>query len=455
MAGYALAALLVFGTSGICSAARSQREPLPSATDSVSPHVRAILALIESQNRLNDTARELLLAALQAERENQPDVTAGVNADAAVNAAGGTGSASSAAVAPSRAGTETYGPAETGTATAPNGVFLGEGLSSMDVPAADMPEVRYPAAGPVAEVPGMPVPSIEGEGGTWLLVPDSLVGRVSGFLLNPDYRLPTDTSALEAIVAGTIGRGEDDGASRMEPYDPANDPEILRDRNIGRFHRGLFNYRFIPKGEWAFGLTASYGEFNSDDVELFDVITGIDFGGYMFSIKPQVQYFIRDNMAIGLRLNYTRTRGSLDHFGVEIDEDMSFNLHDILYTRESYAASMTYTQYLGLSRRGRFSVFNEVELTFSSGSGDFTRPYDSKLKTTHTTTTGVGLNFSPGLSVFMMKNASFNISFGVFGFYLENEKQWVDGEPMGNRLTSGANFRFNIFNINFGLAIHI
>ena len=54
-----------------------------------------------------------------------------------------------------------------------------------------------------------------------------------------------------------------------------------------------------------------------------------------------------------------------------------------------------------------------------------------------------------------MKNVSFNLSFGVFGFYLKNEKQSVDGVPEGSNVSSGANFRFNIFNLNFGIAAHI
>ena len=66
-----------------------------------------------------------------------------------------------------------------------------------------------------------------------------------------------------------------------------------------------------------------------------------------------------------------------------------------------------------------------------------------------------GLNFSPGVSVFIMKNVSFNLSFGVFGFYLKNERQTENGVETGNRTTSGANFRFNLFNINFGIAVHV
>ena len=54
-----------------------------------------------------------------------------------------------------------------------------------------------------------------------------------------------------------------------------------------------------------------------------------------------------------------------------------------------------------------------------------------------------------------MENVSFNLSFGVFGVKLRTEHQSTNGIDEGSRLSSGANFRFNIFNINFGLGVHI
>ena len=94
-------------------------------------------------------------------------------------------------------------------------------------------------------------------------------------------------------------------------------------------------------------------------------------------------------------------------------------------------------------------------MAFSSGNSDFRRPFNGELKNTHTNTMEVALNFSPGLSVYIMDPVTFNISFGVFGVHLRNEKQNVDGEDLGNRFTSGANFRFNIFNISFGVAVNL
>jgi hypothetical protein len=47
------------------------------------------------------------------------------------------------------------------------------------------------------------------------------------------------------------------------------------------------------------------------------------------------------------------------------------------------------------------------------------------------------------------------VSFGVFGVKFRNEHQKTDGVDEGSRFTSGANFKFNIFNINFGLMVVI
>ncbi len=232
-------------------------------------------------------------------------------------------------------------------------------------------------------------------------------------------------------------------------------PMQLKTRNLGRYDRGLSNYLFIPRGQWSFGLTASYGEFSTDNMEVFGLLTDIDLGVHAFSIKPYMMYFLRNNLSVGMRFGYTSIKGNIGSFKVDIDEDMNFNLQDIMYRNESYTAALMCRQYIGIARRGRFGVFNEVELAFSSGNSDLRRPYAGEPLTTHTTYMEAALNFSPGVCVFIMKNVSFNLSFGVFGFYLRNENQTENGKDLGNRVTSGANFRFNIFNINFGLGIHI
>lgn len=282
--------------------------------------------------------------------------------------------------------------------------------------------------------------SMRGDDNVTFEVPDSLVEKVrsvmegkSMIVPNPDY---FDRNEKVVIGGDTV-------------------PMIIEQRNFGRYDRGLFNYIFIPKGQWQLGLTASYGEFNTDDLQFLDLFTDFDFSGHTFSIKPYVAYFIGNNISVGMRFGYSSAKASVDNLQVDIDDDINFDIHDAFYRDESYTAAAMLRQYIGLARKGRFGVFNEVELSFSSGKSRFHRLYSGEPTDTRNTYMDARLTFSPGLCVFMTKNLSFNVSFGVFGFYIRNEKQTVNNEPRGNRFSSGANFRFNIFNINLGLGVHI
>lgn len=284
-------------------------------------------------------------------------------------------------------------------------------------------------------------------GGSYVWVPDSLNTKVNDILQGKE---------LATFSRKQIGDDEIDHNEKvLFRGDTIN--MILKDRNLGRqrFDRGLFNWLFIPKGIWQVGLTASYGEFSTADLQILDLVSDIDFKGRIFSVRPYFSYFIKSNISVGMRLGYTNGKASIGSFNVDIDEDMSFNLHDIMYKSESYTAALTFSQYLGIARRGRFGVFNEVELALSGGNSDFHRPYNGEMRKTHTQTFEAALNFSPGVCVYIIDQLSFNVSLGVFGLNVKHEKQKVNGEPLGERTTSGANFRFNIFNINFGIAVNI
>ena len=276
--------------------------------------------------------------------------------------------------------------------------------------------------------------------GTLMWVPDSLAASFRS-VIDGRSKIVRDDSRID-LTEKVVVRGD-------------TVPLIIKQKNLGRFDRGLFNFLFIPKGQWQFALTASYGEFKSDDLRLFDLLSDVDVNGNIFSIKPSISYFVRNNISVGLRLNYTRAKAGVGSLNLDVDDDMSFELSDIHYNNEEYSATITCAQYLGITRGSRLGIFNEVALSFASGNGQFVRPYGGEPKDTRTTYMEARLSFSPGICVFVMKNVSFNVSFGVFGYYLRNEKQTVNGEKLGNRFSSGANFKFNIFNINFGIGVHI
>jgi hypothetical protein len=230
---------------------------------------------------------------------------------------------------------------------------------------------------------------------------------------------------------------------------------ILPERNFGRYDRGLYNYLYIPKGKWAIGLTASYGELTTEDSQLLDVLKDLDFSGKLYSINPTLSYFIGHNQSVGLKFTYSRGVADLASLSVDFDDDLNFSIKDVSYYTESFALGSFYRNYVGLGSQRRFGVFNEVSLMFQSGSSRFKRLYNDEPRDTRTTITQGSLNFSPGLAVFLQQNVAFNVSFGVFGLKVRHESQVTNGVEEGSRTTSGANFKFNIFNIDFGLLVVI
>lgn len=272
--------------------------------------------------------------------------------------------------------------------------------------------------------------------------------------------------ATAGYAAGSVDEHRDRIARKDTlTVSPMDDPEmrvivkgdtvsmILPEKNYGRFDRGLFNYLYIPKSHWAFGVTASYGSLDTDDVQVLSLLDNVDFKGKLYSLNPSVSYFFRHNQSIGLRFNYTRGVADLASLDMDFDDDMSFSLRDVSYYSQDYSLGVFYRNYVGLGMDKRFAIFNEVALEFGSGSSRFKRYYNDELFDTHTVSTSAKINFSPGMCVFMQDYVAFNVSFGVFGLHFTKDRQTTNGTNDGSRFDSGANFRFNLFNINFGLLV--
>lgn len=237
---------------------------------------------------------------------------------------------------------------------------------------------------------------------------------------------------------------------------------LLSDKAPGRFDRGLYNYLYIPKNEIVFGLSASYGNFSTDDMQVLSLLTDLDFGGQMYSIKPWISYFIKNNQSIGLRLNYTNASANLDNLSAGLGSDLSFSIGNVCYNAQSYGASVFYRNYIGLNAKKRFAFFYEADLSYLGGSSMFSRSFDGNLNETRTTFNEARLGFSPGVCVFIHKNVAIDLSFDILGLYLRDENQETkiyDGEEVsniekGSYFSSGASFKFNLFSINFGLGFN-
>lgn len=230
---------------------------------------------------------------------------------------------------------------------------------------------------------------------------------------------------------------------------------IIPEKNYGRFHRGIFSYLFIPKGKFSFGLTASAGKISSDEMEMLNYVADLSFTAKAVSIKPYLSYFYKHNKEIGVRLGISNTDINLESLDVDFDDDINFSLRDVIYKTNTTTVSVFHRNYVGLDRGHRFAIFNEVALRYDGSNGTFSRLYNDEPKVTESRSHTLRLDFSPGLCVFIHEKIAFNLSFGIFGWYWKREKQTTNGTDEGTYSTSGAKFKFNLFNLNMGVSVYI
>ena len=225
-----------------------------------------------------------------------------------------------------------------------------------------------------------------------------------------------------------------------------------------RFDREINKNRFVYRGETMLGLTASYGTLSSEDADMFPVFDGINLNGAVASVNPFIGYFYKDNSCIGLRFGYSHISGTLDTFGVNLgsSNDLDIEIPWIDLSSNRFSAGLFHRSYVALDDRGRFGVFGEAELSFSSGENTFAYKAGESVKHTESNTTMLRVLFSPGVAVYAFPNVCMSLSFGLGGFKYTSIKQYdQDGVETGNRHYSKLNFRLDLADIRIGMTIHL
>ena len=225
-----------------------------------------------------------------------------------------------------------------------------------------------------------------------------------------------------------------------------------------RIDREINRNKFVYRGETMLGLTASYGTVSSEDADMFPVFDGISLKGAVASVNPFIGYFYKDNRCIGLRLGYSHVKGTLDSFGVNLGSanDLDIEIPWIDLSSNRFSAGLFHRSYVALDERGRFGVFGEAELSFSSGENIFAYKSGDTAKYTESNTTTLRVLFSPGLAVYAFPNVCMSLSFGLGGFKYTSIRQFDEtGTAIGNRQYSNLNFRLNVADIRIGMTIHL
>ena len=221
------------------------------------------------------------------------------------------------------------------------------------------------------------------------------------------------------------------------------------------FKRDIKLGTFIPKGQWIVGSSVSYSEHNEQNYQ-FLVLDGFNSDGYTFKVSPMVCYAFKDNMAAGGRFAYGRTLTKLDGLSINLDEENQFDVDDLYQLKHSYSAIAVLRNYVTLGSSKRFALFSETQLGMGgSQSKVVNKGGDSVTGTYSTTTTDFSIGVAPGIVAFINNYTAVEVSIGVLGLNFSKVKQTTDQVYVGERSSSSANFKINLFSIGLGIAFYL
>lgn len=226
-----------------------------------------------------------------------------------------------------------------------------------------------------------------------------------------------------------------------------------------RIDRKINDKVFVYKGEWALGLTASYGTLSSDNSDIFALLEHVNLSGSVTSVSPYVGYFYKDNACVGLRMGYTYMGGTLDNMDVNLggQNDIDLSIPWIDAASNSFKVSAFMRNYTSIDKDGRFGVFSEIEASCALGDNTIAfQSGDDPMKYTQSKNTTVKLWFNPGVAIYMFPNVCTTVSFGMGGFKYTSIRQYdKDGVETGSREVSKLLFRLNLADIHFGMNVHL
>ncbi|MDE6341320.1 MAG: hypothetical protein K2K93_03295, partial [Muribaculaceae bacterium] len=175
-----------------------------------------------------------------------------------------------------------------------NGVFLGESLDRVSYGSAN----GMTSATETRETIVYVEPEAR-EGGSYIWIPDSLAANVEAIMSG-------EFIAERALSTGMPKDPLEPDLTEMVNWRGTKIPMALHTKRLGRYDRKLYNWLIYPKGLWHLGLTANYGELDTENSELLSLMKEIDLKGKIYSIKPSVSYFLRNNACVGIRLAFTK-----------------------------------------------------------------------------------------------------------------------------------------------------
>ena len=225
------------------------------------------------------------------------------------------------------------------------------------------------------------------------------------------------------------------------------------------FKRDIEQISFIPKGQWITGVSVGYSHSDQNNYQFF-IFENLSGDAYTFRVTPMLLYAFKDNLAAGMKFGYTRSKGNLDDGSFILDSETSFDADHLDGISHNYYAIGVLRNYISFGNNRRFGLFNELQLELGGGQTRYSNYTGGQGDNRHLTGTfesnfSFNIGLTPGFVMFLNNYSAIEVNIGVLGFGYKHTKATTDQVQVSKRNSRHANFKINLFSVQFGMAFYI
>lgn len=247
---------------------------------------------------------------------------------------------------------------------------------------------------------------------------------------------------------GVVLSTDKESESRQDSDTVANSP------HLEEFSRDIESVVFVPRGQWIAGLTVSYAT-SSQNKYQFLIFEGISGDTYSLKISPMLLYAVAPDLAVGGRFSYARSLTKLEEADIILDSETDYSVDHLYRLAHNYYGTVMMRNYFSIGRSKRFGFFNETQLQIGGGQSKLTTGVGSTLSGTYERNLSIDVGLAPGLCIFLNNYSAIEVNIGVLGFSYTATKAVKDQIYVSHRKSKSANFRINLFSIQFGAAFYL
>lgn len=205
----------------------------------------------------------------------------------------------------------------------------------------------------------------------------------------------------------------------------------------------------ISTGHIQGGATLSLIQANTEDDALNVILGDIYEGeGYMFTVEVFGGYFIKDALAVGAHLGYTRTWFDIDF---SILEDVADVKQHRKYMSNGFFAQPFLKNYMKVLDSRNLYLFNETSVKVGYSYGISQTDDGEEMDKTRNKTWTIEAGLNPGICIMVLSRFAFETSVGLLGLSTSVIDVEENGESHSRLVYNIVNFTINLLALDFSL----